>query len=50
MPVTWKEIERGITIEQFNLKNARKRIEKAGDLWKPLLHTAKERVDLMKLM
>ena len=36
MPVTWKEIERGVTIEQFHLRNAVKRIEKVGDLWKPL--------------
>jgi bifunctional non-homologous end joining protein LigD len=50
MPVTWKEIEKGITIEQFTMKNARKRIEKRGDLWKPLLPEAKDRVDLTKLM
>jgi bifunctional non-homologous end joining protein LigD len=50
MPMTWKEIERGITIEQFTLKNARQRIKKLGDLWKPLLPDAKERVDLMKVM
>ena len=50
MPVTWKEIERGVTIEQFNLKNARKRIEKVGDLWKPLLPSEKPRVDLMRMM
>jgi bifunctional non-homologous end joining protein LigD len=48
MPVTWKEIEKGITIEQFTLKNARQRIKKLGDLWKPLLPDAKERVDLMQ--
>src|SRR5207249_3902403 len=36
-PVTWKEIERGIRIEDFTIKNVRKRIEKVGDLWKPLL-------------
>ena len=50
MPVTWKEIEKGITIEQFTLKNARQRIKKLGDLWKPLLPEAKERVDLSKVM
>src|SRR5207253_4035145 len=36
-PVTWKEIERGIRIEDFTIKNVRKRIEKVRDLWKPLL-------------
>ena len=48
MPVTWKEIERGITIEQFHLKNATKRIQRVGDLWSPLLPQAKDRVDLSK--
>ena len=37
MPVTWKEVERGVTIEQFHLRNAAARIKKCGDLWKPLL-------------
>ena len=46
MPVTWKEIEKGITIEQFTLKNARQRIKKVGDLWKPLLPDEQQRVDL----
>jgi bifunctional non-homologous end joining protein LigD len=46
MPVTWREVERGVTIEQFTLKNARQRIKKLGDLWKPLLPEAKERVEL----
>jgi bifunctional non-homologous end joining protein LigD len=50
MPVTWKEIERGVTIEQFTLFNARQRIKKCGDLWAPLLPGAKNRVDLSKVM
>jgi bifunctional non-homologous end joining protein LigD len=50
MPVTWKEIEKGITIEQFTLKNARQRIKKLGDLWLPLLPDQARRVDLMKVM
>ncbi len=50
MPVTWKEIERGVTIEQFTLFNARQRIKKCGDLWAPLLPDAKNRVDLSKVM
>jgi bifunctional non-homologous end joining protein LigD len=48
MPVTWKEIERGITIEQFHLHNARQRIKRVGDLWKPLLLKS-GRVDLSKV-
>jgi len=44
-PVTWKEIEKGIKIEDFRLDNVRQRIEKLGDLWKPLLDKRK-RFDL----
>jgi bifunctional non-homologous end joining protein LigD len=44
-PVTWKEIEKGVRIEDFHLGNVRKRIEKVGDLWKPLLDK-KKRLDL----
>jgi bifunctional non-homologous end joining protein LigD len=44
-PVTWKEIERGIKIEDFRLDNVRQRIEKVGDLWAPLLSKQK-RFDL----
>jgi bifunctional non-homologous end joining protein LigD len=40
-PVTWKEVERGISIEDFRLDNVRKRIEKVGDLWAPLLSKQK---------
>jgi len=36
-PVTWKEIERGIEIEDFRLDNVPNRVRKLGDLWKPLL-------------
>ena len=36
-PVTWKEIERGVTIEDFTMKNVPARVAKVGDLWKPLL-------------
>jgi bifunctional non-homologous end joining protein LigD len=36
-PVTWKEIERGIRIEDFTVMNVPARVKKVGDLWKPLL-------------
>ena len=39
MPVTWEEIAKGISIEDFHLKNAVARVKKVGDLWKPLLAT-----------
>ena len=46
-PVTWKEIEKGIRIEDFRIDNVRARIVKVGDLYKPLL-LKKGRVDLRK--
>ncbi len=36
-PVTWKEVEEGIRIEDFRIDNVRDRIRRLGDLWKPLL-------------
>jgi bifunctional non-homologous end joining protein LigD len=45
MPVTWKEIERGIRIEDFTVRNAPARIKDVGDLWAPL-NRARGRFDL----
>jgi bifunctional non-homologous end joining protein LigD len=36
-PVTWAEIEKGIEIDDFRIDNVPARIDKIGDLWKPLL-------------
>ena len=36
-PVTWDELERGITVEQFTTETVPERIRTMGDLWKPLL-------------
>lgn len=44
-PVTWEEVEAGIQIEDFTLKNVPARLQQLGDLWKPLL-SEKGRVDL----
>lgn len=35
-PLDWKELKRGLTIEQFNITNIFKRLEKKGDLFKGL--------------
>ncbi|HET9029460.1 MAG TPA: non-homologous end-joining DNA ligase [Candidatus Aquilonibacter sp.] len=35
-PVTWDEVEAGISIEEFRIDNMIERIERVGDLWKPL--------------
>jgi bifunctional non-homologous end joining protein LigD len=44
-PVTWKEVERGVEIEDFTMMNVPRRLKKVGDLWEPLLDT-KPRVRL----
>jgi bifunctional non-homologous end joining protein LigD len=38
-PVSWKEVEREIAIEDFRLENMPARIKRLGDLWKPLLQS-----------
>ncbi len=44
-PVTWKEIERGVRIGDFTMKNVPKRVARLGDLWNPLL-SVRGRFDL----
>jgi bifunctional non-homologous end joining protein LigD len=44
-PVTWKEVERGLRIEDFTTRNVPARVGKVGDLWKSLLQ-AKGRFNL----
>jgi bifunctional non-homologous end joining protein LigD len=36
-PLTWKEVEKGVTIEDFRIDNVPARLHKLGDLWEPLL-------------
>lgn len=36
-PVTWDEIEAGIEIDDFRMETMIARIERVGDLWKPLV-------------
>ena len=48
-PVTWKEIDAGVKIEDFRTDNVRARFKKTGDLFKPLLRKA-GRVDLKKYL
>jgi bifunctional non-homologous end joining protein LigD len=48
-PVTWTEVDRGVSMEHFRLDTVRERIAKVGDLWKPLLQK-RGRVDLGKFM
>jgi bifunctional non-homologous end joining protein LigD len=48
-PVTWKEIDKGVLIEDFRLDNVRARFTKTGDLFKPLLRKT-GRVDLTRFL
>ena len=47
-PVTWKEVERGVRIEDFTVGTCRRGSRRLGDLWKPLL-AARGRVDLARV-
>jgi len=46
--VTWEEVERGVRIEDFRIDNVLPRLEKLGDLWKPVI-AGKKRFDLRKV-
>jgi bifunctional non-homologous end joining protein LigD len=48
-PVTWKEIDKGVRIEDFCMETVRARFKKTGDLFKPLLAKT-GRVDLRKYL
>jgi bifunctional non-homologous end joining protein LigD len=48
-PVTWEEVDTGVTIEQFNVFTVPERVRERGDLWAPLL--AREgRCDLARFL
>ncbi len=36
-PITWKELEAGVRVEDFRIDNVPARVKKIGDLWAPLL-------------
>ena len=44
-PITWQQVQRGVRIEDFTMRNVPGRVAKLGDLWKPLL-LARGRFDL----
>ena len=44
-PLTWRELERGVRIEDFTMMNVPARVAELGDLWKPLL-SSRGRFDL----
>jgi bifunctional non-homologous end joining protein LigD len=46
-PVTWREVMRGLRVEDFRIDNVPVRVRRRGDLWAPLLAT-EGRVDLSR--
>jgi bifunctional non-homologous end joining protein LigD len=48
-PVTWKEVAKGVRIEDFTVKNVPARVRRIGDLWKPLL-ASRGRFDLSQYL
>ena len=48
-PITWEEVERGVWLEDFTIRNVPARVKRVGDLWKPLLQ-ARGRFDLRKFV
>ena len=48
-PVTWKELDKGVRIEDFTVMNVPARVAMVGDLWEPLLQ-ARGRVDLSEFV
>lgn len=40
-PLKWSELERGVKMEDFRISNMPARVQKLGDLWKPLLASQK---------
>jgi bifunctional non-homologous end joining protein LigD len=48
-PVSWKEIEKGVAIDDFRLDNVPARVQRLGDLWSPL-NERRGRFDLRKVL
>lgn len=42
MPLTWKQVEKGVKISDFTIQNAPKLVEKIGDAWQNFFAEAKQ--------
>ena len=49
-PVTWDEVEEGVEIEDFRLDNVPERVDRVGDLWRPLVWPKRGRVRLEEVL
>lgn len=47
MPLHWDEVKKGLKPEDFTIKNALQRLNRTGDLWKPVLGTG---VDIKRVI
>ncbi|MFN8650601.1 MAG: non-homologous end-joining DNA ligase [Gemmatimonadales bacterium] len=48
-PLRWREVEKGIAIADFTVKNVPARLKRCGDLWQPLLaRTGRFRLDALE--
>jgi bifunctional non-homologous end joining protein LigD len=48
-PVTWEEVEQGVDLADFNLRNVPERVRELGDLFRPLV-LQRGRFDLAKVL
>jgi bifunctional non-homologous end joining protein LigD len=46
-PLHWDEVNKKLNPSQFTIKNLAKRLEKEGDLWKPIFQ---QKVDIKKIL
>lgn len=49
-PVTWREVEDGIVIEDLRIDNVPARVNALGDLWEPLLPGKRPRTSLARFL
>jgi bifunctional non-homologous end joining protein LigD len=49
-PLTWDEVDGGLRLEDFHLRNVPARVAEVGDLWAPLAPSAKGRFNLERLL
>jgi bifunctional non-homologous end joining protein LigD len=46
-PLHWEEVKKGLTIQDFNIKNIHDRLKEVGDIWKPVMGSG---IDMEKVL
>ncbi|CAN5886990.1 hypothetical protein BH11BAC7_BH11BAC7_10220 [soil metagenome] len=49
-PLDWKEVNAKLNPADFTIKTIQKRLDKAGDLWKPVLAKGQDILNVLKKM